>query len=80
MPKNPQNTISKNAIKHDKTFIVVRTEDIIWLQITADTVMKLKVETRFKERDQNLLELITIDVLNIEKAIFFKSGNHHFTP
>ena len=29
--------------------------------------MKLKVEAPFKERDQQLLEFITIDVLNIEQ-------------
>ena len=47
--------------------MIVRSEDLRWLQITTDTGKKLKVETTIKERDQQLLEFITIDVLNIEQ-------------
>ena len=65
MTQNPQNTISSSALKNYNQFRSVRTEDLIWLQITTDTGMKLKVETTVNERDQQLLGLITIDVIKI---------------
>ena len=48
MKKKPQNTISQTALKHYNQFRNVRTEDLRWLQITTDTGMKLKVETKVK--------------------------------
>ena len=48
MPKKPQNTISKTALKHYNQFRSVITEALIWLQITTYTVSKLKVETETK--------------------------------
>ena len=36
-------------------------------KITTDTVLKLKVETKVRERYQKLLDFITIYVLNIEQ-------------
>ena len=65
MTQNPQNKISQTALKHYNQFISVRTEALRWSQINTDIVMKLKVETSVKERDKQLLEFITIDVLNI---------------
>ena len=64
---NPQNTIIKNALKHYNKFRSVRNEDLRWLKITTDTGTKLKVETKVKERDQQLLEFIKIYVLKIEQ-------------
>ena len=43
MPQNPQNTIIQTALKNYNQFISVRTEALRWLQITTDTVNKLKV-------------------------------------
>ena len=37
------------------------------MKITTYTGKKLKVETRVKERDQQLLDFITIDVIKIEQ-------------
>ena len=45
MPQTPQNTISQTTLKNYNQFRSVRTEDLIWLKITTDTGMKLKVET-----------------------------------
>ena len=66
MPQNSQKTISKSALKHYNEFINVRTEALIWVQMTIDTGIKFKVETSTKERDQQLLNLITIDILKLE--------------
>ena len=41
------------------------TDYLRWLQITTDTEKKLKVETEFKERYQELLDFITIDIIII---------------
>ena len=43
MPQTPQNTISQTTLKNYNQFRSVRTEDLIWLKITTDTGMKLKV-------------------------------------
>ena len=43
------------------------TEAQIWLQITTYIGNKLKVETIVKERDQQLLEFIKIDVIKVEQ-------------
>ena len=67
MTQNPQNTISQNALKHYNQFRSVITEALGWLKITTDKGMKLKVETTSKEIYQQLLDFITIDVLNIEQ-------------
>ena len=66
MPQNPQNKIGQTEPKHYNQFISVRTEDLRWLQITTDTGMKLKVETTVKERYQQLLKFVIIDLLKIE--------------
>ena len=74
MPLWPSYYIKKN-IKHNnsnwtqtiQSIQNFKSKDLRWLQITTDTGKKLKVETTIKERDQQLLEFITIDVLNIEQ-------------
>ena len=66
MPHNPQNTISQTALKHYNKFRNVRIEAIRWVQMTIDTGIKFKVETSAKERDQQLLDFITIDILKLE--------------
>ena len=66
MPQNPQNTMSQTALKSYNQFISASNEALRWLKITTDTKMKLKVETTFKEMDQQLLDFITIDILKIE--------------
>ena len=48
MPQNPQNTISQTSLKNYNKFISVITEAIIWVQITTDTGIKFKVETKGK--------------------------------
>ena len=67
MPENWQNTISQTAIKHCNNFRSVRTKDLTWLQINTDTGSKIKVENTVKERDQQLLGLITIDVIKYKQ-------------
>ena len=67
MPQNPQNTISQTALKNYNQFRIVRNEALGLLQITTDAWIKLKVETIIKERDQRLLDFITIYVINIEQ-------------
>ena len=67
MLQNPQNTISKTALKYYNQFISVINEALIWLQIATDTGKKLKVETAVNERYQQLLDFITIDLLMIEQ-------------
>ena len=46
MPQNPQNTISKTALKHYNQLRSVRTESLRWLQITTSAGNKIKVETQ----------------------------------
>ena len=65
MPQNPQNTIIKTALKHYNQFWSLITEALRWVQIATDTGMKLKVKTKVKERYQQLLDFITVDVLKI---------------
>ena len=43
------------------------TEDLIWLKITTYIIKKLKFGTKVKERDQQLLHFITIDVIKFEQ-------------
>ena len=63
MPQNPQNAIIQTSLKHYNEFINVITEALRWVKMTTDTGIKFKVETPAKEIDQQLLYLITIDVL-----------------
>ena len=74
MPQNPQNTILRTALKHNNGFISVKTEALRWLKTTTDTGKKLKYETTVKERDQKLLDFITINVLKIIKQDFLFQG------
>ena len=67
IPQNPQNTISQTEIRHYKKIRSVRNEYIRLVQTATDKGIKLKFETTVKERDQQLLDFITIDVLNIEQ-------------
>ena len=67
MPKNSQNTISQTELKHYNTFIGLTNEAIRCLQTTTYTGNKLKFETTARERDQESLVLITIDVLKTEQ-------------
>ena len=66
MPKKPQNTISKPALKHYNQFRSVITEAIIWLKINTYKGKKLKFETTVKQIYQKLLNFITIYILKIE--------------
>ena len=67
MPQNPQNTIIQTSLKYYNQFRSVITEALRWLQITTDTKIKLKVETKYKYKDQQLLEFTATDVLKIEQ-------------
>ena len=67
MSKIPQNTMSQTALKHYNQFRSVKTEALVWVQITTNTGNKLKIETTVKEIDQKLLDSITFDVFNIEQ-------------
>ena len=67
MPQKPQNKIIQTTLKHYNEFRNIITEALIWLQITTDTGIKFKVETSDKERDQQLLDFITIDILKLEQ-------------
>ena len=67
MPHNPQNKISKTALKNYNEVRNVRTEYLRWVQMNTDTGIKLKVETSSKERDQQLLYFITIDIIKLEQ-------------
>ena len=66
MPQNSQNTISQIAHKNYNQFRSVIPEALIWVKITTDTGIKIKVETTVKERYQQLLEFFTVDLLKIE--------------
>ena len=63
MQQHPQYTISQTDLKHYNQFRGVITEAIRWLKITTDAGNKLKVDTEVKERGQELLELIAIDII-----------------
>ena len=67
MPHNPQKTISQTSLKHYNEFRNVRTEALIWVQMTTYTGIKLKVETSAKEIYQQLLDFINIDILKLEQ-------------
>ena len=67
MPQNPQNTISQTALRHYNELRSVRTGDLIWVNMNTDIGIKLKVVTTVKDRYQQLLDFITIDVLKIEQ-------------
>ena len=67
MPKNPQNTIIQTELKHYNEFRNVRTGAPRWVKMTTDTGIKFKVEASDKERDQQLLDFITIDILRLEQ-------------
>ena len=42
MPQNPQNTTSQTALKHYNEVRNVRTDALIWMQMTTDTGVNLK--------------------------------------
>ena len=65
MQQNPQNKISQTALERYNGFRDVITEDLIWLKMTTDTGIKFKVETSAKERDQQLFDFITVDILKL---------------
>ena len=67
MQQNPQYTIIKTPPKHHNQCRSVWNESIRWLQIATDKGKKLKVETEVKERYQQVLDSIYIDVINIEQ-------------
>ena len=66
IPQNPQKKISQNALKYYNELRNVRTEALIWVQMTTDTGIKFKVETSSKERYQKLLDFINIAILKLE--------------
>ena len=41
-----------------------------WLKIATDTGKRLKIETEFKERYQQLLDFITIEIIKVEQNKF----------
>ena len=67
MPQNSHNKISQDSLKHYNEFRNIRTEALRWVQMTTDVGIKFKVETSDTERDQQLLEFITIDIIKLEK-------------
>ena len=67
MPHNPQNTINQTALKHYNELRNFRTKSIRLVKMTKDKGIKFKVETSSKERDKELLEFITIDILKLEQ-------------
>ena len=73
MPQNPFKKTSQTALKHYNEFRNVITEALRWVQMTTYTGIKFKVETSAKERDQQLLDFITIDILKIEQQ---HNSNH----
>ena len=75
MQQKTKNKVSQNKVKHFNTSRSVRTEARIWLKTIKDTGKKLKVEAPVKERDQQLLDLIKMDVLKIEQQIFSVQDN-----
>ena len=66
MPQNSQNTISQIAHKNYNQFRSVIPEALIWVKITTDTGIKIKVETTVKDMYQQLLGFVTIDVSKVE--------------
>ena len=62
-----KNTISQTALKNYIQFMGVKTKALQWLQLIIDTGNKIKVETQSKERDQKILYLITIEIINVER-------------
>ena len=69
MPQNPQNKISQIAIKHYIQLISVRTEALIWVQITTDTGMNLKVETTLKKYIKNYWNSLPFMYLKLDSYI-----------
>ena len=67
MPQNPQNTISQAALKHYNELRNIITEALRWVKMNTYTGITFKVETSAKERDQQLLDFITIDILKLEQ-------------
>ena len=65
IPQNLQKITSRTALKHYNEFINVITEALRWVQMTIDTGIKFKVETSDKERYQQLLEFVTIDIIKL---------------
>ena len=65
MPQSSQNTKFQTALKHYNQFKILRAAALRWVKIATDTGQKFKVEIIVKERDQQLFNFITIDVLNI---------------
>ena len=66
MPKNLQNKTSQTALKHYNELRYFRTEALRWVKMTTKSGVNFKVETSAKERDQKLLDFITIDILKLE--------------
>ena len=66
MPQKSQNTISQIAHKNYNQFRSVIPEALIWVKITTDTGIKIKVETTVKDMYQQLLGFVTIDVSKVE--------------
>ena len=62
-----KNTISQTALKNYIQFMGVKTKALQWLQLIIDTGNKIKVETKSKERDRNLLDFITIGTVKAER-------------
>ena len=65
MTQNPQNKIIQTKLKNYNQLRNVRTEALRWVKTTTYTGIKFKVETSAKERDQQLLDFITIYILKL---------------
>ena len=67
MPQDPNNKISQTTLKYQNEFRNIRTEALRWVKMTTDTGIKIKVETSAKERNQQLLDSIIINILKLEQ-------------
>ena len=67
MPPKPQNIISQTGLNNYNQLRSVITKNLRRLKITTNAGNKIRVYTTVKERDKQLLDLITINLLKIEK-------------
>ena len=67
MPQDPNNKISQTTLKYQNEFRNIINEALRWVKMTTDTGIKFKVETSAKERNQQLLDSIIINILKLEQ-------------
>ena len=66
----PANHNHSNFTQRIKSIKKNRSKDLRWVQITTNTSIKFKFETSVKERYQQLLDFITIDIINLEQQYY----------